>query len=112
MLTSSERNFVQLWEEQKSGPKWKFHLLYSFAWSVVSFLVIFFLTKLFTNLWETGGPNLIYTLIAVSIVSGFLSSQFMYYNNERRYKKIHDKVMEAHKKHVIKQEEENPSGGE
>lgn len=98
MLTSSERNFVQLWEEQKSGPKWKFHLLYSFAWSVVSFLVIFFLTKLFTNLWETGGANLIYILIAVSILSGILCSRFMYFNNERRYNKIKDKVMEAYRK--------------
>jgi cation transporter-like permease len=91
MLTSSERRFVEQWREQKSGPKWKYYLLYSIAWSVVSFLVIFFLTKLFTNLWETGGANLIYLLIAISIIVGVSSTHFNYVNSEKRYKKIIDK---------------------
>lgn len=91
MLTSSERHFVEQWREQKSGPKWKYYLLYSIAWSVVSFLVIFFLTKLFTNLWETGGPNLIYLLIVISIFSGVSSTHYNYVNSEKRYKKIIDK---------------------
>lgn len=98
MLTSTERNFIEQWQEQKSGPKWKFYLLYSCAWSVVSFLVIFFLTKLFTNLWETGGPNLIYTLIVLSIISGVFSSWFMYHNNEKRYHKILDKIKKSQTK--------------
>lgn len=91
MLTSSERHFVEQWREQKSGPKWKYYLLYSVAWSVVSFLVIFFLTKLFTNLWETGGQNLIYLLIAISIIVGVSCTHFNYVNSEKRYKKIIDK---------------------
>jgi cation transporter-like permease len=91
MLTSSERHFVEQWREQKSGPKWKYYLLYSVAWSVVSFLVIFFLTKLFTNLWETGGPNLIYLIIVISIISGISSTHYNYVNSEKRYKKILDK---------------------
>ena len=91
MLTSSERHFVEQWREQKSGPKWKYYLLYSIAWSVVSFLVIFFLTKLFTNLWETGGANLIYLLIAISIIVGVSATHFNYINSEKRYKKIIDK---------------------
>lgn len=88
MLTSADRNFKENWEEQKSGPKWKFYLLYSIAWSVISFLVIFFLTKLFTNLWETGGPNLIYAIIVAAIILGISSTHYMYVTNERRYKKI------------------------
>ncbi|MEO6906195.1 MAG: hypothetical protein ABI148_07525 [Ginsengibacter sp.] len=94
MLTSSERHFVEQWREQKSGPKWKYYLLYCVAWSVVSFLVIFFLTKLFTNLWENGGPNLIYLLIAISIIAGISSTHFNYINSEKRYKKIIDKEKE------------------
>jgi hypothetical protein len=90
-MTNSERRFVEQWREQKSGPKWKYYILFSFAWSVVSFLVIFFLTKLFTNLWETGGANLIYILIAISIVSGVCFTHFNYVNSEKRYKKIMDK---------------------
>ncbi len=87
-MTSSERRFVEQWREQKSGPRWKYYLLFSIAWSVVSFLVIFFLTKLFTNLWESGGANLIYILVAVSIVSGIASTHISYVNNEKRYKSI------------------------
>lgn len=94
MLTNSERHFLDDWQEQKSGPKWKFYLLFSLAWSVVSFLVIFFLTKLFTNLWETGGANLIYILVAISIVAGFLSTHFTYVINEARVKRLLQKDKE------------------
>lgn len=94
MMTNSERHFMDQWREQKSGPKWKYYLLFSVAWSVVSFLVIFFLTKLFTSLWETGGQNLIYILIIISIIIGFLSTHFTYIVNEKKYKKILDKEKE------------------
>ena len=88
ILTSAERNFLEHWKEQKSGPKWQFYALFTMAWSVVSFLLIFFLSKLFTNLWETGGPNLIYAIIVASILSGIVSTHYMYVSNQRKYKKI------------------------
>lgn len=87
-MTNSERRFVEQWREQKSGPRWKYYLLFSVAWTVVSFLVIFFLTKLFTQLWETGGANLIYILIAISIVTGIACTHISYVNNEKRYQGI------------------------
>jgi uncharacterized membrane protein len=95
MITNSERHFVSYWQEQKSGPRWKYYLLFSIAWSVVSFLVIFFLTKLFTNLWETGGRNLIYILVAISIVIGVLSTHFSYVLNEQKLNKILQKDKES-----------------
>jgi len=91
MLTGSERRFIEQWREQKSGPKWKFYLLYSVAWSVVSFLVIFFLTKLFTNLWETGGAGLIYIFVVIAIIVGVSSTHLNYVTSEKRYKKVMDK---------------------
>ena len=94
ILSSADRNFLSHWKDQKSGPKWKFYALYSMAWSVVSFLVIFFFTKLFTNLWETGGPNLIYGIIVVSLISGVVSTHYMYVSNERKYRRIILKVKE------------------
>ena len=87
-LSNTDRHFVNSWSEQKSGPKWKYYLLFSMAWSVVSFLVIFFLTKLFTNLWETGGSGLIYVLITISLIVGVLSTHFTYVHNEKKLKKI------------------------
>ena len=94
ILTSAERNFLSHWKEQKSGPKWQFYGLFTMAWSVVSFLLIFFISKLFTNLWETGGPNLIYGIIIASIISGIISTHYMYVSNERKYKRIILKVKE------------------
>ncbi len=88
MITNTERHFINYWQEQKSGPKWKYYLLFSMAWAVVSFLVIFFLTKLFTNLWETGGRNLIYILVGISIIVGIVSTHLTYVSNERRLNKI------------------------
>jgi hypothetical protein len=87
-MTNSERRFVEQWREQKSGPRWKYYLLFSLAWSVVSFLVIFFLTKLFTQLWENGGADLIYILIGISILSGIGWTHISYVNNEKRYQSI------------------------
>lgn len=74
--------------EQKSGPRWKYYLQFTIAWTVVAFLVIFFLTKLFTPLWETGGRNLIFLLIGISVVIGFLSTHITYSLSEKRYNKI------------------------
>ena len=94
MITNTERHFIDQWREQKSGPKWKYYLLFSVAWTVVSFLVIFFLTKLFTSLWETGGQNMIYILIIVSIIIGFFSTHFTYNINEKKYKEIMEREKE------------------
>jgi hypothetical protein len=76
------------WTEQKSGPRWKYYLQFTIAWTVVSFLVIFFLTKLFTDLWETGGNGMIVLFIAASIIAGFLATHVTYTNSEKRYNKI------------------------
>lgn len=95
MITNSERHFIAEWDDQRSGPRWKYYLLFSMAWSVVSFLVIFFLTKLFTQLWETGGANLIYTLIIISIIVGTLFTHFSYTRNEKRYHKIKSRTKET-----------------
>jgi|SRR6185312_9523890 len=88
MITNAERRFINQWLEQKSGPKWKYYLLFSTAWTVVSFLVIFFLTKLFTSLWETGGQNLIYIFVGISLLVGIFYTHFTYSSNEKKYHKI------------------------
>ncbi|KAA9039253.1 hypothetical protein FW778_10505 [Ginsengibacter hankyongi] len=88
MISNSERHFINQWVEQRSGPRWKYYLQFTIAWTVVSFLVIFFLTKLFTPLWETGGKNLIFLLIAISVFIGFLSTHLTYSLSEKKYNKI------------------------
>ncbi|MEP7233117.1 MAG: hypothetical protein ABI691_22860 [Ginsengibacter sp.] len=87
-MTRQDKRFIEHWLEQKSGPRWKYYLQFTIAWTVVSFLVIFFLTKLFTELWETGGQSLIYVLLIISIVIGFFATHFTYLLSEKRYNKI------------------------
>ncbi|MEO6220022.1 MAG: hypothetical protein ABIO81_06305 [Ginsengibacter sp.] len=91
MITKNEKRFLSHWLEQKSGPRWKYYLQFTIAWTVVSFLVIFFLTKLFTEAWETGGKGLIYLIIIISVLIGFLTTHFTYIFSEKRYKKILNK---------------------
>jgi hypothetical protein len=88
MISNPERHFINQWKEQKSGPRWKYYFQFTIAWTVVSFLVIFFLTKLFTPLWETGGRNLIFLLIGISVVTGFLATHFTYSLSEKKYNTI------------------------
>lgn len=95
MITNSERRFMNHWREEKSGSKWKYYLLFTIAWSVVSFLVIFFLAKLFTSLWQTGGNNLIYIFIVIALIIGFLYTHFNYVINEKKYHKIIEREKEG-----------------
>ena len=88
MITKQEKRFVQHWLEQKSGPRWKYYLQFTIAWTVVAFLVIFFLAKLLTELWDTGGSSLIYLIIILSIIVGFLATHLTYTLSEKRYHKI------------------------
>ena len=88
MITKQEERFVQHWLEQKSGPRWKYYLQFTIAWTVVSFLVIFFLTKLLTELWDTGGKKLIYLIILLSVIVGFLATHLTYILSEKRYHAI------------------------
>ena len=76
------------WADQKSGPRWKYYVQFTIAWTVVSFLVIFFLTKLFTNAWETGGNSIIILFITASVIAGFLATHVTYTVSDKRYKRI------------------------
>lgn len=86
------------WQEQKSGPKWKYYLQFSVAWTVVAFLLILFFTKLFTSLWETGGKNMVFLFIAISIIIGFFSTNFTYIGSEKRFQKIIKREEELNQK--------------
>ncbi len=88
MISKAERRFTEYWLEQKSGPRWKYYLQFTIAWTVVSFLIIFFLAKAFTNAWEMGGPKIIFLFISVAAIIGFLSTHLTYIFNEKKYKKI------------------------
>lgn len=88
MIKSEDRRFLNYWEEQRSGSRASYYITYTMAWGVVIFLGIFFLTKLFTNLWGTGGPYLIWIFIASALILSFLLTHSIWTKNEARLKKI------------------------
>lgn len=88
MLSNPERRFTTQWRQQKAGLRWKYYLQFTIAWTVVAFLVLFFLTKLFTDLWETGTRNLIFILIGTSVAIGLTATHFSYTTNEKKYNEI------------------------
>jgi uncharacterized membrane protein HdeD (DUF308 family) len=88
MITKSEQRFINQWSDQKSGPRWKYYIQFSIAWTIVAFFVIFFFTKLFTNIWETAGPNVIYLFAALAVISGIVTTHLNYTLSEKKYKKI------------------------
>ena len=88
MLTSSERHFMQSWKEQREGPKWKYYLQYIIAWSTVSFLSLFFLTKLIMSDRSMGGWISFYIVIIVSIIVATLVTHIIYQSNEKKYRRI------------------------
>ena len=88
MLTSSERHFMQSWKEQREGPKWKYYLQYIIAWSTVSFLSLFFLTKLIMSDRSMGGWISFYIVLIVSIIVATLATHIIYQSNEKKYKRI------------------------
>ena len=97
MITKPDRRFIDHWLEQKSGPKWKYYLQFSVAWTIVSFLVIFFLTKFFTSAWEKGGRYMVISFVILSILIGFFATHITYTISEKRYKKIIQKEEELNK---------------
>src|SRR5690242_9026844 len=88
MMTRAEQRFIEHWSEQRSGKKSSYYLTFTAGWTAVSFLVIFFLSRLFTSLWSTGGKYFIFILITLALVIGFLSTHFTYYFNEKKFNKI------------------------
>jgi len=90
-MTRSEQRFIEHWKEQRSGTRTSYYLIFTLAWTVVSFLVMFFLTKFFTRWWETSGELLIMVLAAVALVIGLLATHLTYTFSERKFKRITDR---------------------
>lgn len=87
MLTSAEKHFIQSWKEQREGPRWKYYLQYIIAWSTVSFISLFFLTKLLMSDRSMGGVSF-YLVLTVSIIIAVLITDLVYTINEKKYSEI------------------------
>jgi hypothetical protein len=88
MLTNSERKFIRDWQIQKEGPRWKYYLQYSFAWSTVLFLSLFFLLKFIMTDRSMGGWTSFYIVLPVSVVLAVLITHLVYQTNEKKLQRI------------------------
>lgn len=94
MTKPADRRFMEYWEDQRKGSRVGYYTTYIIGWSVVGFFVLFFMSKLFTNLWETGGSSLIYIFGGISIVAAFLITHFTFRRNEKRFHRITEERQE------------------
>lgn len=87
-MKPADRRFIEYWKDQRSGSRSGYYATYILGWGVVIFLVLFFLSRLLTDLWETGGPYLAIIFIVISLVLSFLITHFTYTKNEKRLEKL------------------------
>ncbi len=87
-MKAKDRRFIEYWQDQRKGSKLGYYVTYILGWTVVGFFVLFFLAKLFTNLWETGGKSLVYIFIGLALLMAFLITHFTYSGNEKKLHRI------------------------
>ncbi|HRN72114.1 MAG TPA: hypothetical protein PLM81_03225 [Ginsengibacter sp.] len=83
-MKAEDRRFIEYWKDQRKGSRAGYYITYIIGWAIVTFFILFFLSKLLTNLWKTGGPYLIHIFITLSIVCGFLVTHYTWTHNEKR----------------------------
>ena len=88
MLTASEKRFIKDWEFQKEGPKWKYYLQYSIAWTIVIFLSIFFITKFLMSNRNIGGWLSFTVFFITAVVLSILITHLIYQSNEKKLNAI------------------------
>ena|ERR1035437_3592533 len=98
MLTNSEKIFIRNWEEQKKGPRWKYYLQYIGAWTVVTFLCIFFIVKLAMTDRDMGGVTSFYIIFSTSIVLAAIITHLVYTTNEKKLHRLLEKRSEGNGK--------------
>ncbi len=87
-MRPEDRRFIAYWQDQRKGSKVGYYTTYTIGWSVIVFFVLFFFSKLFTDLWETGGPYLALVFLFISIGSSFFITNYIWKRNERRMKRL------------------------
>ncbi len=93
-LKPDDRRFIQYWEDQRKGSRAGLYISYILGWSVIIFFVLFFLSRLFTNLWNTGGPWLGLVFVIIALIIAFLITHTTWLRNEKRLKRLKSEYKE------------------
>ena len=87
MLTAKEKRFIQYWEEQRTGGKWKYYLLYIIAGTFVASITLNFLYSMF-YLGSGFDPMRIVIISILSFVLVTVFTIITWDRNENKFKSI------------------------
>lgn len=87
MLTHKERRFIRHWEEQRSGSRAGYYILYIFMWFFIAVLFLFFMVNNFMQMQRNSLQKL-YAILAAATTIAVVVTHISYLKNERRFKKI------------------------
>lgn len=93
-MIPEDRRFMAYWKDQRQGSRAGYYAIYTLGWGAVIFFILFFLAKIFTNLWETGGPYLAIIFIAIALILSFLVTHYTWKKNEKRLHALMQKEAE------------------
>lgn len=88
VMKPADRRFIEYWQDQRKGSKSGYYITYTIGWGILFFFAFFFLSKLFTNLWKTGGPYLALIFIGISLVLSVFVTHSIWTRNENRLKRL------------------------
>lgn len=89
MISAKEKRFLKYWDDQKTGGKWQYILIYSLGWSII----IFILPLAFSFVYDMYTGDKIFQLplwatIVLSVVLAVAVSFFSWHRNQKKYNKI------------------------
>lgn len=84
MLTATEKRFIKYWEEQRTGGRAKYYLLYILLGTFIATLVISFLTQVL----GFGLPENLILIVISSFCVVTIATVLTWWLNEKRFKGI------------------------
>ena len=84
MLSAKEKRFIKYWEEQRTGGRWTYYLLYILAGSFICTIAVSFLVMMTT----IGGIDYILPIVISSVLLVTVLTIGTWQMNEKKFKKI------------------------
>jgi acyl-CoA hydrolase len=84
VLSAKEKRFIKYWQEQRTGGRWSYFLLYILAGSFICAIVVSFLVLLTT----IGGIDFFLPIAIGSVLLVTALTISTWYTNEKRFKTI------------------------
>jgi tryptophan-rich sensory protein len=87
VLSKEEKRFIKYWQEQRTGGKYKYYLLYILAGTFVAVLLLSFLYSIVISPYFRVNYGFIFVLVS-SFVLVTLITVLTWHRNERKFKAI------------------------